>query len=354
MLYHIAQWLQSKYSWLNIFHYVSVRSMASFLSTLSFSFLLGEWFLRLSGKNFRSKVRKWTPEIHKKKNNTPTMGGIFILITFSLSVFLWINFTNKLVWIFLFCIVGFASIGFLDDWYKIKHSRGVSARCKFLFQIGWALTTSFLWYFLCSPSTKLCVPFFKNISPDLGFLIIPWATFIIVGTSNAVNLTDGLDGLATIPLVFNFAAFSCITYLAGHKEFAQYLLIPYAKSAEVTVLTAGLIGGLLGFLWYNAYPAQIFMGDVGSLMLGAGLALVALFSKQELLLPLCGGIFVLETMSVIIQIFSRRFFNRKVFKMAPIHHHFECKGWQETKITIRFWIISIILAVLTLLVMKIR
>ncbi|MBD3231623.1 phospho-N-acetylmuramoyl-pentapeptide-transferase [Candidatus Dependentiae bacterium] len=354
MLYHLAQALKVKYTFLNLFHYVSVRIILALLTSIIFSFLFGNWFIKTSMKNFRSQVREWIPDSHLVKNDTPTMGGLFILMIFTINTLLWCNLTQINTWIFLFCLLSFGAIGFLDDWFKIKKNQGISSKTKFIFQIIFAIFISLIWYFFVNPSAKLCIPFFKNLNPDFGILLIPWAAFVIVATSNAVNLTDGLDGLAAGPLMFNFITFSIIAYLAGHKQFASYLYIPFTGSAELAILGATLVGTLLGFLWYNTYPAQIFMGDVGSLALGAGLALMALMARQELLLILCGGIFVLETLSVIIQVFSFRYFGRRVFKMAPIHHHYELLGWGEPKITIRFWIISIILSVLTLLTLKIR
>ncbi len=354
MIYHIAQLLQTKYSFFNLFHYVSVRSICAFLSAIAFSFFFGNTFIQASLRKFKAKARPWTPDSHKKKNDTPTMGGLFIIMIFVLNALLWSNLQSIRVWIFLLGIVCFGAIGFLDDLFKIKYHKGIRSKTKFLLQIGSGLLVTSLWYFLSNPNTKLCVPFVKTIQPELTWLIIPWGVFIIVATSNAVNLTDGLDGLATGPLIFNFATYSFIAYLAGHKDFASYLYIPFAQSAEMTILGATLVGTLLGFLWYNTYPAQIFMGDVGSLTLGAGLALMALMSRQELILILCGGIFVIETLSVIIQVTSFKLFGKRMFRMAPIHHHFELLGWKETKITVRFWIVSIILSVLALLTLKIR
>ncbi len=354
MLYHLAELLRTKYTFFNLFHYVSVRVIAAFLTSIIFMFLFGNWFIKTSRKNFRSQVREWIPKSHLIKNNTPTMGGLFIIMIFALNTFLWCNLAKIQTWLFLFCLISFGFIGFLDDWHKIRKNSGISVKLKFFLQILFASTISLIWYFFAQPNTQLCVPFFKNLNPDLGWIIIPWAAFIIVGTSNAVNLTDGLDGLATGPLMFNFSTFSAIAYLAGHKFFAKYLFIPSVGTAELSILGATLVGALLGFLWYNTYPAQIFMGDVGSLALGAGLALMALMARQELLLIIAGGIFVLETISVIIQVFSFKVFGKRMFKMAPIHHHYELLGWNEAKITVRFWIISIILSVLTLLTLKIR
>lgn len=354
MLYHLSIALQDYLSFFNIFRYVSVRVIAALLSSLFLSFLFGSWFIKTSQRNFRSKVREWVPGTHLKKNNTPTMGGLLILMIFIINTFLWCNLKKVNVWLFILCLAGFGLIGFLDDFKKIKFNKGISAKFKFCFQVLIALIVVGLWYFLVSPSTVLCIPFFKNFTPHLGWLLIPWGAFIIVATSNAVNLTDGLDGLAAGPLIFNYSTFSVIAYLAGHKYFAGYLYIPFTNTAELTVIGATLVGALLGFLWYNAYPAQIFMGDVGSLALGSGLALMALMVRQELLLIIAGGIFVIETLSVIVQVFSFKVFGKRVFRMAPIHHHFELLGWNEAKITIRFWIVSIVLSLITLLTLKIR
>lgn len=354
MIYHLATYFQDSVSFLNIFHYVSVRAIGALLTSLFFSFYFGNWFIEFCQRNFRSNVRDWTPESHQAKNNTPTMGGLFILFVFFINSLLWNNWCNVKVWIVLLCLLGFGAIGFWDDWNKIYYKKGISAKLKFRLQLALALSVASLWYFFAITDSKMCIPFFKNFNPDLGFLLIPWAAFIMIATSNAVNLTDGLDGLATGPLISNFSAFAVIAYLAGHKKFAAYLLIPFAGSAELVIITTTLVGALLGFLWYNTHPAEIFMGDVGSLPLGAGLALIALMVRQELLLLISGGIFVLETVSVILQVFSFKMFGKRIFKMAPIHHHFELRGWQETKITVRFWIISLVLALLAILTLKIR
>lgn len=354
MLYHCAHFLTTYFSFFNVLHYVSVRAMGGFLSALLVSFIFGGLFIRTSQRFFRAKARPWTPESHQAKNNTPTMGGLFIILVFLFNSFLWTNLLYPGTWVVLSTVVLFGGIGFFDDYLKIKHQKGISSKLKFRLQVLSAAAVSLGWYFFMQPSTALCIPFFKNFNPNLGFLLIGWAMFIVVATSNAVNLTDGLDGLATGPLIFNFASFALIAYLAGHKQFASYLYIPFAGTAELAILGAILVGCLLGFLWYNTYPAQIFMGDVGSLALGAGLAMLALIAKQEFLLVISGGIFVLETLSVIIQVASLKLFKKRVFRMAPIHHHFELMGWKEAKITVRFWIISIILSVIALLVLKLR
>ncbi|MFH0898183.1 MAG: phospho-N-acetylmuramoyl-pentapeptide-transferase [bacterium] len=354
MIYHLAQYLKSQWSFFNVLHYVSVRAICALLTSLIFSFLFGNWFIRTSQKKFRAQARDLTPQSHQVKNNTPTMGGLFIIMIVLLSTLLWGNLASGNLWIFLLCIVGFGSIGFLDDLLKIRYRRGICARTKFLCQVGLATIVATLWYIFSSPDTRLCIPFFKTVMPDLIWLIIPWAAFVIVATSNAVNLTDGLDGLATGPLICNFSLFAIVAYLAGHVNFARYLYIPYAGSAEIAVIGAILVGALLGFLWYNTYPAQIFMGDVGSLALGAALALMGIMARQELLLIISGGIFALETLSVIIQVASFKLTGKRIFKMAPIHHHFELMGWKEIKITVRFWIISIIVCLIAFLTLKIR
>jgi len=354
MIYHLSEIFKKNHIFFNLFHYVSVRAICAFLFSLVLFFILGNWFIETSQKNFRSNVREETPKDHQKKNNTPTMGGLFVLIITTLSLLLWNNLSKASVWMFLFCLLGFGAIGFIDDWAKIKKRKGISAGLKFKLQVLLAICISSLWYFFSNPNTTVCLPFFKNISLALGIFIIPWAALIIVGVSNAVNLTDGLDGLATGPLITNFAAFSTICYLAGHKQFANYLYIPFSDSSELAIIGASLIGSLIGFLWYNTYPAQIFMGDVGSLSLGAVLAFMAVLVRQEFLLLIAGGIFVMETLSVIIQVASFKWRGKRVFKMAPIHHHFELLGWSEPKITIRFWIISLILSILALLFLKIR
>lgn len=353
MIYHISAYFTPTISGLNVLRYVSVRAIIALLSTLSMFLLWGQWFIEHSKVVFRSKARPFTPESHRLKDDMPTMGGIFILAMVMLNAVLWCNLFNPLIWIFLLCLLCFGAIGFADDWLKIKRNKGVSARAKFIAQWGSAALVVGLWY-ACGASTHVSFPFFKSFNPDLGLLFIPWAMFIIVACSNAVNLTDGLDGLAIGSLMPNFGVFALVCYVAGHAKLAAYLQIPFAGSAELAVLGAILVGAALGFLWFNTYPAQIFMGDVGSLALGSGLALMALMAKQELLLVIAGGLFVVETLSVIVQIFSFKVFGRRMFKMAPIHHHFELLGWPESKITVRFFIISFVLCLLALVTLKLR
>jgi phospho-N-acetylmuramoyl-pentapeptide-transferase len=354
MLYHLAAYLQQYNPLFNVFHYVSVRIVCSLLSALVFSFIFGDWFISKSKVLFRSKAREWTPENHRAKDDMPTMGGIFILMVVVLSSLLWCDLLDPRIWIFLWCVVSFGAIGFWDDWNKIRHKKGISAKVKSRLQILAAAIVAVLLVISHVVDTTVVFPFFKSLQPNIGWFFIPWVMLILVGTCNAVNLTDGLDGLAIGSLMPNFATFSLISYLAGHALIASYLHIPYAGCAEVAVLGAILVGASLGFLWYNAYPAQIFMGDVGSLALGSGLALMAIMAKQELLLPIAGGLFMLETISVIMQVFSHKYLGRRIFKMAPIHHHFELLGWPESKITVRFGIISLILCLLAVVTLKLR
>lgn len=354
MLYHLSLYLQRYFSIFNVVHYVSFRAVFGLLSSLLFAIVFGQWFINKSKILFRSKSREFTPETHRQKDDMPTMGGIFILITFLVNVLLWCDLTNLQLWVFIFCLLGFGAIGFFDDWSKIKRDKGISVASKFFLQwlVAFFVSVSLFW---CKGfTTIISIPFFKNLHPDLGWLFIPWAMFIIVGCSNAVNFTDGLDGLAIGSIIPNFAIFSIISYLAGHYSLSVYLNIPFASSSEVAIFGMVFVGASLGFLWYNAYPAQIFMGDVGSLALGAGLALMAILSKQEILLTIAGGLFVVEALSVIGQVFSFKFLKTRLFKMAPIHHHFELLGWPESKITVRFGIISFILCLLALITLKLR
>ena len=354
MLYHLGEYLTPVAHGFNVLHYVSFRAIAALLSSLLFSFVFGDWFIEKSKGLFRAKSREWTPENHRAKDDLPTMGGLFIIANVLITALLWANLGKGTVWLFLACLVGHGAIGFWDDWGKVRYRKGISARAKFFAQLGVAAALAIAWLYFEHPQTTVTVPFFKNINPDLGLLFIPWVVFVLVATSNAVNLTDGLDGLAMGSLIPNFATFSIICYLAGHVKLADYLHIPFADTAEIGVLGATLVGASLGFLWYNTYPAQIFMGDVGSLALGSALAFMALLAKQELLLLIAGGLFVVEALSVILQVWSYKRWGKRIFRMAPIHHHFELLGWQESKITVRFAIVSLVLCLLALLTLKIR
>lgn len=354
MLYHIAHLITPYAHGFNVIHYVSFRAIAALLTSLFFSFVFGSWFITKSKIFFRAKAREYTPETHKAKDDLPTMGGIFIIATVLCTALLWANWSKVTVWLFLGTLVANGAIGFWDDWGKIRFRKGISARAKFIAQLAVATSAAIAWMLLDHPQTTVTIPFFKNLNPDLGWLFVPWFVFVMTAMSNAVNLTDGLDGLAMGSLIPNFATFSIICYLAGHVKLADYLHIPFADSAEIVVLGATLVGASLGFLWYNTYPAQIFMGDVGSLALGGALAFMALLAKQELLLLIAGGLFVAEVLSVIIQVWSYRRWGTRIFRMAPIHHHFELLGWQESKITVRFAIISLVLCLIALMTLKIR
>ncbi len=354
MIFHLAQFLKPYLSFLNVVHYVSFRALAGLLSTLFTSILFGRWFIDTSKKFFRSVARERTPENHRAKNDMPTMGGLFIIGVVLINTLLWCNLTDLKVWLFLVLIIGFGLIGFWDDWFKIRYKRGISARLKFSMQCLVAFVVMFLLVTTHSIAPTVCFPFFKYGCFSVGSFFIIWSVFIIVGCSNAVNLTDGLDGLAIGALIPNFATFALMNYIAGHAFFSWYLQIPYAHSDQMAIIGAILVGASLGFLWFNTYPAQIFMGDVGSLALGAALAYLALVCKQELLLPIAGGLFVVETLSVIVQVLSYKFLGRRMFKMAPIHHHFELLGWPEARITTRFIIISLVLCLFALITLKLR
>lgn len=354
MIYHLASFLTQYISAFNVIRYISFRSIAALLTALIFSFIFGPWFINRSKLFFLAKARDWTPPTHKEKDNLPTMGGIFIITIVTVTILLWCNLAKANVWIFLLCLVSFGLLGFWDDWRKIKCNKGISARSKWLTQLSIASIIALLLMVTKSTTPTIAFPFFKNLNPSIGLLFIPWAIFLLVGCSNAVNLTDGLDGLAIGSLIPNFATFALICFAAGNYKIADYLHIPFSDSGEITIIAATLVGAALGFLWYNSYPAQIFMGDVGSLSLGASLALIAILAKQELLLAIAGGLFVVETISVILQVVSFKYSGKRIFKMAPIHHHFELIGWPESKITMRFAIISIILCLLALITLKMR
>lgn len=347
MFYHLSLWLSQAIPFFTSFHSVALRIFMGLFTGLGFSLYGGAWFIKQSAR-FRSRVREYTPVTHQEKNDTPTMGGLFVLIAVIMSALLWCDLSRPEVWIFLGCLVGFGAIGFWDDYLKIRYKKGMRESHKFGAQVVVGLLITVLWYSLVGPSTEVCIPFMPSWKLYLGLFIIPWATFIIIGASNAVNFTDGLDGLAIGSLLTTYGTFSVVCFLAGSSVLAQQFAIPFTQTSEIAVLGSILVGASLGFLWYNTYPAQVFMGDVGSLALGSVLALMALMARQELILPLAGGIFVVETLSIIVQVFSYKVFKRRLFKMAPIHHHFELCGWPETQITTRFSIITFVLCLLAL------
>ncbi|MEO2065101.1 MAG: phospho-N-acetylmuramoyl-pentapeptide-transferase [Desulfurobacteriaceae bacterium] len=347
---------------ITLFKYISFRSIYAALTAIFVGFLLYPYFERkLKDLQFKQTIKDYLPETHKKKN-VPTMGGLLILTALLISILVWNNLFNRFIWIVIFILLAFGALGFVDDYIKakLKNPEGLSERTKFFFQLLFATLVAVFLY-LSGFSTELYFPVFKNLHFDLGLFFIPWAVFIIVGTSNAVNLTDGLDGLAIGPVLTTSFVFMVFSYVAGNYKLASYLHIPYVPGAgELTIVCSALIGASLAFLWFNTYPAEVFMGDVGSLSLGALLGTVAVLTKQEFILAIAGGVFVLETLSVIVQRYYFKYTKRKygegrrIFKMAPLHHHFEKKGWEEPKITVRFWILSIILALLALSMLKIR
>jgi phospho-N-acetylmuramoyl-pentapeptide-transferase len=357
MFYHFLYPLASDISAFNVFRYITFRTGAATLTALFLSFMLGPPLIRkLASLRVGQPIREIGPD-HADKAGTPTMGGLLILLSLLVSVLLWSNLDTRFVWIVLSVTVGFGVLGFIDDYQKVTqgHSGGISARKKLFWQTLIALAVAIAIYSDPAFDAELAVPFFKNFTPNLGWGYIPLAAFVIVGASNAVNLTDGLDGLAIGPVMIAAATFLVLAYAAGHAGIAEYLAIKAVPGAGTLAIFCGaLIGGGLGFLWFNASPAQLFMGDVGSLALGGALGTMAVLIRQEVLLALVGGVFVIETLSVVIQVAWFKLTGNRVFLMAPIHHHFEKLGWPEQKIVVRFWIISIILALVALSSLKLR
>jgi phospho-N-acetylmuramoyl-pentapeptide-transferase len=358
MLYHLLYPLHDKFSALYVFRYITFRTIYATITALVICFILGPWLInKLSSLQIGQSIRKVGPESHFKKEGTPTMGGTLILLAIVLPTLLWADLTNLYVWVVLLVTVGYGVIGFVDDWRKVKkrNSDGLSARHKMFWQLLIALAAGVLLYYHPAFQTTLAFPFLKMLHPDLGLFYIPFAMLVIVGASNAVNLTDGLDGLAIGPMIIATGTYLLFAYVAGHARVAEYLQISNVPGAgELSVLCGAMVGAGLGFLWFNSYPAQVFMGDVGSLSLGGALGTIAVITKQEIVLVIVGGIFVVEALSVIFQVTSFRLYGKRIFRMAPIHHHFELKGWPEPKIIVRFWIISIILALVGLSTLKLR
>lgn len=357
MLYHLLYPLHTEYAALYVFRFITFRTIYATITALVISFILGPWLIKtLSDLQIGQSIRKVGPESHFRKEGTPTMGGALILLAIILPTLMWADLTNLYVWVTLLVTAGYGAIGFSDDFRKVRKrsSDGISARTKMFWQLLIALAAALLLYFN-EVNTGLSMPFFKNIHPDLGWGYIPFAMLVMVGASNAVNLTDGLDGLAIGPMIIAAATFLLLAYLAGNAKLSGYLQITSVQGAgELAVVCGSIVGAGLGFLWFNTYPAQVFMGDVGSLSLGGALGTVAVITKQEFVLVIVGGIFVMEALSVIFQVISFRFWGKRIFRMAPIHHHFELKGWAEPKIIVRFWIISIILALIGLSTLKLR
>ena len=345
---------------LNIVQYISFRAAGAAITALIISFLIGPKIIRtLNNHRFGEKIRKNGPELHLQKEGTPSMGGIIILLSIILPTILWAKLNNPFIIIILISIIWMGMIGFIDDYLKIKrnNSRGISSWMKIFCQIILSLIAVFLLirYGNNEHLKNIYFPFVKNFALHLGLFFIPFAIFIIVGSSNAVNLTDGLDGLATVPVMLVALSFTLICYVVGNTVFSEYLHIPYIPNVgEASIFCGSIVGACLGFLWYNAPPAKIFMGDTGSLSLGGSLGAVSIITKHEIVLGIIGGLFVLETVSVIIQVISFKLTGKRVFMMAPLHHHFEKKGWAESTVVIRFWIISIILALVGLATLKLR
>jgi phospho-N-acetylmuramoyl-pentapeptide-transferase len=359
MLYHLLFPLSSLFSGFNVFRYITFRCIGATLTAFIIVILTTPAFIRfIQRQHIGQVVRNNGPATHFAKNGVPTMGGLLILLTIMVTTLLWVNLDNLYVWLLLGVTLWFGLIGFIDDFRKFRHknSLGLSAGGKMILQIIGALTVGLLLYLHPGFDGHLSVPFLKNIRPDLGWWYIIFAVLVIVGASNAVNLTDGLDGLAVGPVVITSTVYLIFSYLTGHAVLAGYLQIPFVPGAgEVAVFCGALAGSSLGFLWFNAFPAQVFMGDVGSLALGGALGTVAIITKQEILLAIVGGIFVMEALSVILQVgFFKISGGRRIFLMAPFHHHFEKKGWAEPKVVVRFWIVSIILGLMAIATLKLR
>jgi len=358
MLYLWLYPLHTHISLFNVFRYQSFRIIYAAVTAFLIAFVMAPWLIRrLQALRLGQQIRVDGPSRHQAKSGTPTMGGLLIIFAVVLSTLLWADISNPYVWLVILATLGFSSVGFWDDYLKISGARstGLTAKQKLGAQLLIALVVSIAIYFLPAYSTKLSVPFLKNFTPDLGIFYIPFAILVIVGASNAVNLTDGLDGLAVGPIMIAALAYTIVAYVAGHRMIADYLFIQHIEGAgEVAVFTGAIFGSSLGFLWFNTYPATVFMGDVGSLPLGAALGTVAIVSKHELLLMLVGGVFVIEAVSVIFQVVSFKSRGKRIFLMAPIHHHFELKGWEEPKVVVRLWIIAILLALLSLSTLKLR
>ncbi|ACN14380.1 MraY [Desulforapulum autotrophicum HRM2] len=359
MLFHYLYPLHTEISFFNLFRYITFRTIYGGLTAFLICFLLGPWVInRLSRMQIGQFIQNDGPETHFEKEGTPTMGGILILFSLGVSTLLWADLTNHYILITLLSMLLFGAIGFIDDYLMQvkKRNMGFTARGKFLVQIMAGLVISYLVYLCPDFDTSLSIPFLKNFTPDLGIWYIPFATLVIVGTSNAVNLTDGLDGLAIGPIIIAGVTYMIFAYVASHITIASYLQVKHiASCGEITIVCGILAGAGLGFLWFNAHPAQVFMGDTGSIPLGAILGTIAVITKQEILLLVVGGLFVIEALSVIIQVgYFKLSKGKRVFRMAPLHHHFELKGWPESKVIVRFWIIAITLALISLSTLKIR
>ena len=363
MLFHLLSMFRHEIPGLNVVRYITFRTAVASLTALFLVLVLGPWMIeRLRAFQIGQYIRDESPQAHKTKAGTPTMGGILILTGIVVPTLLWADLTNRNIWILVLSTLAFGAIGFMDDYLKVvkKQNQGLSAKLKFRGQVAVGLSVGAALYLLSQMeptqySTRVIFPFFKTLMPDVSAFYILFAVLVLVGASNAVNLTDGLDGLAIGSTLIAAAAFTVLAYVSGHRVFSEYLDLLYLPGAgEVTVFCGAMVGASMGFLWWNCYPAQVFMGDVGSLALGGALGTVAILIKQELLLFSVGGLFVIEALSVILQVGSFKLRGKRVFRMAPLHHHFELAGWKEPQIIIRFWIVAFVFALFSLTTLKLR
>ncbi len=359
MLYHLLFPLSESLPVFNVFRYITFRSAGGVVTAVVLALWLGPAFIRaLRRLSVGQSIRDVAPESHRTKAGTPTMGGVLILATLLVPTLLWADLANAYVWLVVATTVAFGAVGFLDDYLKVRrrHNRGLSARVKFTLQMVVGMLAG--WVVVSMPSehgSTVAFPFFKEAVFDIGLLYVPFAALLLTGASNAVNLTDGLDGLAIGATLIAAATYAIFSYIAGNSVLAEYLQVPYvAGVGEITVFCAALVGASLGFLWFNCHPAEVFMGDVGSLALGGAIGIVAILAKQEIVLVLVGGLFVMEAISVIVQVLSFKTTGRRVFRMAPIHHHFEQVGWSEPKVIVRFWILAIMFSLMSLATLKLR
>jgi len=356
----LTDYLSQFHSGFAVFQYLTLRAILGVLTALAISLVIGPIMIRYLG-NYRisQTVRDDGPKSHFVKTGTPTMGGTLIIVAITVTTLLWVDFANRFVWVVLIVTLLFGAVGWVDDYKKLVRGdpRGLSPRYKFFWQSLIGLGCAFFLHFSAqSPlETQLIVPFLKTIALDLGWFFVPLAYFVIVGTSNAVNLTDGLDGLAILPTVMIAGALAIFAYVTGHVEFANYLGFPYINGVgELIVVCGAIVGAGLGFLWFNTYPAQVFMGDIGALALGAALGVIAILVRQELVLFIMGGVFVMETVSVILQVGSYKLTGKRIFRMAPLHHHFELMGWPEPRVIVRFWVLTVVFVLIGLATLKIR
>ncbi len=361
MLYWLLLPLSDTFSGFNVFRYLTFRTGLAIATAFFISLVLGPWLIdRLRGLQVRQSIREEGPEHHKAKAGTPTMGGLLIVSSIALSTLLWADLGNQYIWTVLMVTLGFGSIGLADDWLKVRRQRnlGLTVRQKLFLQILVAVAAGLMARTAASPATHagaLAVPFLKDVLLPMGIFYLPFVVVVLLGSSNAVNLTDGLDGLAVGAVAIAAATYTVFVYVAGHVRIAEYLrIVPVSGAGEVAIFTGAMVGAAVGFLWFNCHPAQVFMGDVGSLALGGGIGIVAVVAKQELLLVIVGGLFVLEELSVIIQVASFKLRGKRVFRMAPLHHHFELLGWAETQVVVRFWIIAVVFALAGLSTLKLR